>query len=63
MKKQKLLKKQILNFNAVFIEEADSGYSVSVPALAGCYSQGDTFEEAVKNIQEAVQLFHATIHV
>ena len=33
----------------------DGGYNVSCPALPGCHSQGDTIEEAVANIQEAIQ--------
>lgn len=48
---------QVLNFNAVFLEEESGGYSVSVPALPGCFSQGETFEESIKNIQEAIELF------
>ncbi|MEK7480736.1 MAG: type II toxin-antitoxin system HicB family antitoxin [Patescibacteria group bacterium] len=55
--KTKKIKKDILTFNAVFLEEADGGYSVSVPVLPGCFSQGDTFEEAVKNIKEAIELY------
>ena len=37
--------------------ESVGGYSVSVPALPGCYSEGDTLEEALANIQEAVELW------
>ncbi|MFY9462324.1 MAG: type II toxin-antitoxin system HicB family antitoxin [Candidatus Sungiibacteriota bacterium] len=57
MKKRKTIKKEILTFNAVFLEEGDGGYSASVPALPGCFSQGDTFEEAMKNIKEAITLY------
>lgn len=57
MKKQKKIKKEILAFNAVFLEEDDGGYSVSVPALPGCFSQGNTFEKAVENIKEAITLY------
>ena len=57
MKKHKKIKKDILDFNAVFIEETDGGYSVSVPSLPGCFSQGDSFEEATKNIKEAINLY------
>ena len=57
MKTQKKIKKEVLEFNAVFLEEDDRGYSVSVPALPGCFSQGDNFEEAVKNIKEAIELY------
>lgn len=51
------IKKQVLTFNAVFLEEDDGGYSVNIPALPGCFSQGDTFEEAVENIKEAIELY------
>jgi predicted RNase H-like HicB family nuclease len=37
--------------------EAVGGYSVSVPALPGCYSEGDTREEALANIREAAELW------
>ncbi|MEK7560330.1 MAG: type II toxin-antitoxin system HicB family antitoxin [Patescibacteria group bacterium] len=56
-KRPKKIKKEILNFNAVFLEEPEGGYSVSVPVFPGCFSQGDSFEEAVKNIQEAIELY------
>ena len=32
----------------------DGGFNVSCPAIPGCHSQGDTEEEAVKNIKEAI---------
>ncbi len=48
---------RVLNFNAVFVEEKDGGFSVSVPALPGCFSQGDNFEDALKNIKEAIELY------
>jgi len=39
------------------VVEADSdGYYVSCPALQGCYSQGDTYEQAVENIKDAIRL-------
>jgi predicted RNase H-like HicB family nuclease len=43
---------------AVILErESDGGFVVSVPALPGCVSQGDTREEAMANIQEAIELY------
>jgi len=33
------------------------GFTVTVPALPGCISEGDTFEEALKNIKEAAELY------
>lgn len=58
MKKvRKKIKQEVLKFNVVFLEEEDGGYSISVPALPGCYSQGDTFEEGLANIKEAIELY------
>jgi antitoxin HicB len=33
----------------------DGGFNVSCPALPGCHSQGDTEEEAIENIKDAIQ--------
>jgi antitoxin HicB len=41
----------------VFLEpDEDGGYVVVCPSLAGCYSQGETVEEALVNIREAIEL-------
>ena len=41
----------------VFLEpDEDGGYVVVCPSLAGCYSQGETVEEALANIREAIEL-------
>ena len=32
------------------------GYSVIVPELPGCFSQGDTLQEALENVREAIEL-------
>jgi len=37
----------------------DEGYSVSVPSLPGCWSQGSTEQEAITNIQDAIQEYLA----
>lgn len=42
----------------VVLEPAEEGgYTVYVPALPGCISEGDTFEEAIANIKEAIELY------
>lgn len=51
------MKKKVLEYTVVFQEEKAGGYSVWVPALAGCTSQGETFEEALNNIKEAIELY------
>lgn len=33
----------------------EGGYVVEVPSLPGCYSQGDTIDEALENIKDAIQ--------
>ncbi len=45
----------------VILEPADEdGYTVYVPALRGCVSQGETEEEALENIRDAILTWHAT---
>lgn len=39
----------------IALRYSEEGYSVSVPGLPGCWSQGATEEEALSNIQEAIQ--------
>ena len=41
-------------YRVVFEHESDGGYSVHCPKLKGCHSQGDTYEEALDNIREAI---------
>ena len=57
-----VLKKYILKggeevkFKIVIKEDLeDGGYNVSCPALSGCHSQGETIEEALENIKDAIQ--------
>lgn len=51
------MKKNILNYNCIFQNEEAGGFSVWVPSLPGCASQGETFEEALENIKEAIALY------
>ena len=39
----------------------DEGISVSVPALPGCWSEGDTVEGALANIQDAIRDYLAAL--
>jgi predicted RNase H-like HicB family nuclease len=55
---KKRLTQKIYQYTAVF--EPDSklgGFTVTIPALPGCISEGDTFEEASHNIKEAASLY------
>lgn len=40
----------------VVVEKDADGYFAVCPDLQGCYSQGDTYEEALLNIQDAIKL-------
>ena len=41
---------------SIVIEQDGDGYFASCPELQGCYSQGETYEEARKNIEDAIKL-------
>jgi predicted RNase H-like HicB family nuclease len=45
------MKKNILSFSVIYEEAPEGGYVVSVPALPGCHSQGETIEDAELNIR------------
>ena len=40
----------------ILIEKDEDGYFASCPDLQGCYTQGETYEEALKNIEDAIKL-------
>jgi predicted RNase H-like HicB family nuclease len=43
----------------IALRKTDEGYSVSVPGLPGCWSQGGTEPEALSNIQDAIREYLA----
>lgn len=45
---------QKYRFVAFFEPQEEGGFTVTVPVLPGCISEGDTFEEAQANISEAI---------
>ena len=45
----------------IIIEKDEKGYYAYSPDLKGCHSQGDNFEEAYRNIKEAVELYIETL--
>jgi predicted RNase H-like HicB family nuclease len=45
----------------IAMHRTDEGITVSVPALPGCWSEGDTEEEALANIQDAIREYLAAL--
>jgi len=46
-----------MRFKIVLEASDEGGYTVYVPSLPGCISEGETLEEARKNIREAIELY------
>ena len=47
----------ILKYTAIFNPAPEGGYTVTIPQLPGCISEGDNFAEALTNIREAIELY------
>ena len=46
-----------MKLQAILEPSDEGGYTVYVPALPGCISEGDDIDEAMTNIQEAIELY------
>lgn len=46
-----------MNLRVVLEPSEEGGYTALVPSLPGCISEGDTKEEALRNIREAIELY------
>ena len=46
-----------MNLKVVLEPAEEGGYTVFVPSLPGCISEGDTKKEAIENIREAIELY------
>ena len=47
----------VRSFRVILEPNESGGYTVTVPSLSGCISEGDTREEALANIKEAIELY------
>ncbi len=45
------------NYTVIMEREEAGGYHAFCPALPGCHSQGDSYEETIENITEAMELY------
>ncbi|MCE5249461.1 type II toxin-antitoxin system HicB family antitoxin [bacterium] len=46
-----------MKLKTILVPSEDGGYTVYVPSLPGCISEGDAYEEALANIREAIELY------
>lgn len=46
-----------MRFRVILEKSDEGGYTTYVPSLPGCISEGNTKEESLKNIQEAIELY------
>lgn len=58
---KKSVTKKILEHTVIFEPAQEGGYTVSVPALPGCATQGETFEEATAMIKDAMEGYLAVL--
>ena len=54
--------KKVEKYTAVFEPDKNGGFTVTIPSLPGCISEGDSFEEAARNIEEAAELYVEVMH-
>lgn len=45
------------NYKILLNKEEEGGYMVTIPALPGCITQGDTIDEALAMAKEAIELY------
>lgn len=57
LKVEKTLAKTVFSYTVNFIPAEEGGYTVEVPVLPGCITEGDTFEEAERNAREAITVY------
>lgn len=46
-----------MSYKVIIEKESEGGYSIYVPELPGCASQGETMGEAIRNIKKAIRLY------
>jgi predicted RNase H-like HicB family nuclease len=49
-----------MKFKVILVKAEEGGFTVTVPTLPGCISEGDTKNEALRNIKEAIELYLET---
>ncbi|NPA98526.1 MAG: type II toxin-antitoxin system HicB family antitoxin [Crenarchaeota archaeon] len=55
------MNKKIHEFSVVILEDESRGYIAVVPELPGCHTQGDSLDEVIRNVREAIELYLETL--
>jgi len=55
------MKSKVQKFTVVFEKAEGGGYIAQVPALPGCMTQGETFEETEKMVRDAIRAYCASL--
>ena len=50
------MEKQILDFNVFIVQDEDGIYIAKVPDIEGCHTQGETLEEVMNRVREAIEV-------
>ncbi len=51
----------VREFSVVIVEDESGGYIAIVPELPGCHTQGDSLDEVIENVREAIELYLETL--
>ena len=54
-------KERVYEFDVIILEDESGGYVALVPALPGCHTQGDTIDDVMRNVKEAIELYLETL--
>lgn len=57
------MKQTRMHYTVLMDKNESGGYTVTVPSLPGCISQGDNWDEALKNIEEAITGYIETLKI
>ena len=55
------MKRRVFEFDVVILEDETGGFVAFVPALPGCHTQGDSLDEILRNVREAIELYLETL--
>ncbi len=55
------MSRRVYEFSVVILEDETGGYIAVVPELPGCHTQGDSLDEVIKNVREAIELYLETL--